>query len=228
MKYIVAFVLVLTSAKVFARESHTELTDKLYEAHGADKGVVLIHVNWGRYWNCHGYENAQLQKLVFQSMPFDSASGERLELKIPSRLFAKNTFHRYALLVPPGEYGLTSFRFKLAASKSDLRIYEPGSEDLVVGGKSEAGSFQVSAGEIVYIGHFGVDCNGDPSPWRFYIEDPEDFAGYSAEFHDEFPSTRSVPLTYRLFETESIGNPYALPVPTSNDVRPGKASESLQ
>ena len=225
MKYVAVLIAALISADLYARDSYTPLTDKAFAAHIADNGVVLVHVNWGRHWNCHGYENVQLQRLVFQSMPTDGASPERIELDIPSRLLAKNTFIRYALLVSPGQYALSGFRFKLAASVSDLRIYEPDAKTLLEENNAKAGSFRVAAGEIIYIGHFGVDCNGDPSPWRFYIEDAEDFRQYSDEFYREYPSTKSVPVTYRLFETKTLGAPYALPDAERNN---GAAQQSVQ
>lgn len=225
MKHVAIVIAALISADLHARDAHTPLTDKAFAARSADKGVVLIHVNWGRQWNCHGYDNAQLQRLVFQSMPTDGSAPESMELDIPSRLLAKNTFLKYALLVSPGRYALSGFRFKLAASMSDLRIYEPDAKTLLEENNAKAGSFRVAAGEIVYIGHFGVDCNGEPSPWRFYIEGAQDFRQYSDEFHREYPSTRSVPVTYRLFETEVLGTPYALPNAEENN---GAAQQSVQ
>ena len=205
-------ILWLMSATCHARDSSIALTDKAFDKHRDSKGVLLLHVNWGRQWNCHGYENAQLQKLAFQLMPAgEGTSAEEISLDIPSRLFAKSTFQRYALLVSPGEYALSGFRLKLAGSASGLRIYEADAAHLIEGGKPKGGSFRITPGEIVYIGHFGVDCDGEPSPWRFYIEDPADFSRYGAEFHREFPSTGSVPVTFRLFETDTIGKPYSLP-----------------
>lgn len=112
---------------------------------------------------------------------------------------------------PPGEYALSGFRLKLAASTTDVQIYEGDAAHLIEGGKAKGGSFRVAAGEIVYIGHFAVDCDGNPTPWRFYIEDPQDFSKYSADFHREFPATRYVPVTFRLFETDTFGKPYVLP-----------------
>lgn len=211
MKFIVLVLMLSSTFLCEARDAAIALSDKAFAAHKTDKGVVLMHVNWGRRWKCHGYDNAQLQKLVFRSLPVDGATSDKVELDIPSRLFANDAFQRYALLVSPGEYALTGFRFKIAASVSDLRIYEPDAALLVADGKPKAGSFRVAAGEIVYIGHFGVDCNGEPTPWRFYIEQPEDFQKYGLEFHREFPSTQSVALTYRLFDTQVFGTPYSLP-----------------
>jgi hypothetical protein len=229
MKYVAVLVLMLTStAACEARGATIALSAKAFAAHKSDRGVVLLHVNWGRRWNCHGYDNAQLQKLVFHSLPIDAKGSESLELNIPSRLFANDGFQRYALLVAPGEYALSGFRFKVAASVSDLRIYEPDAATLVADGKAKAGSFRVAAGEIVYIGHFGVDCNGEPTPWRFYIEQAQDFEKYSSELHREFPSTLPVAVTYRLFATETIGTPYSLPTAQTKDSQPNNTLEPTQ
>jgi hypothetical protein len=223
MKHAITLLL-LMSVNVYARDAAIELRDKEFAARSRDMGVVLLHVNWGRHWNCHGYENAQLQKLIFQSVPV-KANSDSIELSIPSWLLSKNTFQRYAFLVPPGQYALSGFRFKLAASVSDLRIYEPDASTLIADGMGKAGSFQIAAGEIVYIGHFGVDCNGEPTPWRFYIDDAEDFAKYGEEFHREFPSTASVAVKYRLFETDTFGQPHTLNTTEAEGTQPNNALE---
>jgi hypothetical protein len=123
----------------------------------------------------------------------------------------KPSFEPYVVLLDPGEYALAGFRFKVAASVRDVRVAEVGPAELIVGGKPVGGSFTVGAGEAVYIGHFGVDCNGEPTPWRFYVEGKDAFADYVNGFHKRYPFAKNVPVTFRLFQTERLGQPYELP-----------------
>lgn len=210
MRHLAALVLGVLSSTAYSQDSALTLTEETFNAHRQDRGVVVLHVNWGRQWNCHGHDNAQLQRLTFQRLPAGDASPEEITLDIPSKIRTKDAFHRYALMVPPGEYALSGFRFKVASAVSSYTIHEPDASKLIANGRPKAGSFRVGAGEIVYIGHFGVDCNGEPSPWRFYIEGEEQFRQYAENFHREFPFTRSVPMTYRLFDTNVFGRQYAL------------------
>lgn len=209
MRYLAALVLGVLSSAAYSQDPALKLTEATFDAHRQDRGVVLLHVNWGREWNCHGHDSAQLQRLTFQRLPAGAGARE-ITLDIPSKLRAKDAFQRYALLVPPGEYALSGFRFKVATAVSSFTIYEPDASKLIDNGRPKAGSFRVGAGEIVYVGHFGVDCNGEPSPWRFYIEGEQQFRQYTENFHREFPFTSSVPVTYRLFDTEVFGRKYAL------------------
>lgn len=176
-------------------------------------GTVIVHVNWGRYWKCGPYENAQLQRLSFGRLSAEGAAapGKKWELSPRSTLLVKPDFVTYAVLIDPGEYALVGFRFKVAASTSDVRVAEPSTSDLIVDGKPLAGSFTVGPGEVVYIGHFGVDCDGEPTPWRFYVDGRDEFAAYARNFHDRFPFMRDRPVTFRLFKTEQLGQPYELP-----------------
>jgi hypothetical protein len=106
---------------------------------------------------------------------------------------------------------LSGYRFKVAASVSDVRVTEGDSSKLIVDGKPVGGSFTVAAGEVIYIGHFGVDCHGEPAPWRFYVDGKQEFSRYVEGFHKRFPFAKDVPVTYRLFQTEHFGQAYELP-----------------
>jgi hypothetical protein len=99
----------------------------------------------------------------------------------------------------------------VASSRTNIKVADVDSSKLIVGGKSLGGTFTVSAGEVVYIGHFGVDCHGEPTPWRFYVDGKEEFDRYIDGFHKRYPFTKDVPVTYRLFQTEHFGQPYDLP-----------------
>jgi hypothetical protein len=72
----------------------------------------------------------------------------------------------------------------------------------------------VNPGEIVYVGHFGLDCGAEPFLWRNYIQNREDFEGYVAGFREKYPFAKQVPVQYRLFSTQLFGNPFALKDPT--------------
>lgn len=63
----------------------------------------------------------------------------------------------------------------------------------------------------MYIGHFGVDCNGEPMPWRFYVDGKKEFASYVDGFHKRHPFAKDTPVTFSLFETEHFGHHYELP-----------------
>lgn len=142
IRHFIIGVLVAIPPGLHAEAGALAMSEEAFRKHSGSKGVLLLHVNWGRRWNCHGYENAQLQKLTFQLMsPTLGTAPEEISLDIPSKLRAKDAFRRYALLISPGEYGLSGFRFKLAASASDLRIYELDASRLIEDGKSKGGSF---------------------------------------------------------------------------------------
>lgn len=84
----------------------------------------------------------------------------------------------FALVVEPAEYVLSSYKVKAAKSVSQVVYFGGGRTTLVENGKSQAGSFSARAGEVVYIGHFALDCAQAPMPWRYYPEDKRDFSKY--------------------------------------------------
>lgn len=193
-------------------QAQVPLSETTFKQLGSSKGTVILQVNWGRYWKCGPYENAQLQQLAFRHLGEngESLSDKDWELSPSSTLLVKPSFEPYVVLLEPGQYALSGFKFKVAASRSDVRVAEVDSSKLIVDGKAVGGLFTVAAGEAVYIGHFGVDCNGEPTPWRFYIEGKEEFDRYVDGFHKRFPFAKDIPVTYRLFQTERLGQPYTL------------------
>jgi hypothetical protein len=205
--------LVLALIAVLPVEAQVPLSEHSYRESGSAKGIVILQVNWGRYWKCGPYENAQLQRLAFRRL---AENGEPLsdkdwELSPSSTLLVKPVFEHYVVLLEPGQYALSGYRFKVAASVSDVRVTEGDSSKLIVDGKPVGGSFTVAAGEVIYIGHFGVDCHGEPTPWRFYVDGKQEFSRYVESFHKRFPFAKDVRVTYRLFQTEHFGQPYELP-----------------
>ena len=181
--------------------------------YSADLGVILMQINWGRTWDCGQYENAQLQALTFTKSPANTPDGISLELETPSRLLVENEFLPYAFVVQPGEYLLTAFDVKVARSTTDILHIRGTKNDLVEAGKPAGGSFTVNPGEIVYIGHFGLDCGAEPFLWRYYIEGHADFKRYIDGFRQKYPFVKHVPVQFRLFSTQVLGSPYALDEP---------------
>jgi hypothetical protein len=188
-----------------------DLSERTYKS---DLGVIIIQVNWGRTWKCGQYENAQLQALTFTKSPVDNPNPVSLELKTPSKLFVDNKFMPYAYVVQPGEYVLTGFDVKIARSRTDVVHILRSKDDLIKDGKPVGGSFTVNPGEIVYVGHLGLDCGAEPFLWRYYIDGRADFERYVEGFREKFPSVKNVPVQFRLLATQLFGNAYSPQDPT--------------
>jgi hypothetical protein len=210
LRRMIATLSLLASLPVAAQ---VPLSEDAFRQSGLAKGTVILQVNWGRYWKCGPYENAQLQRLAFRRVSENGIppAGEDWELSPFSTLVTKPSFEPYVVLLEPGRYALAGIRLKVAASNSNIKVVDVDSSKLIVDGKSLGGSFTVSAGEVVYIGHFGVDCHGEPTPWRFYVDGKQEFDRYVDGFHKRYPYTKDVPVVFRLFETDHFGQPYDLP-----------------
>jgi len=205
-----AIVISLVAQTVLAAEP-VELTKSTYTVGGA---VLALSVNWGRSWKCGPYQNAQLQALTFRRAPLSAGNSVSLDLQTPSKLFVDNKFIPYAYVVEPGEYILTGFDVKIARSVRDV-VHIKGTEaHLVKDGKPTGGAFTVNAGEVVYVGHFGLDCGAEPFLWRYYLESRAEFESWVTEFRDKYPFAKDLPAHFRLFETTSLGNPFSLAEPT--------------
>jgi hypothetical protein len=207
LRRIILFVLaifIFTVNDAFA--GYVQLTKKNYEESKADKAVVIYGVNWGRQWGCAQFENAQLQKLKFSRIDPESnkLNGEDIALNIPSVLLAENISNPYAIIVDPGEYALTGFDVKIAESVRKIGHLKAESKDLFVDGKPVGGTFKVNAGEIVYIGNFGLDCAYEPIPWRYYVE-KNDFERYVNGFKKKYKFLADKQFIYRLFQTDRFG-----------------------
>lgn len=183
------------------------------EGHKPELGVIITQINWGRSWKCGPYENAQLQALTFTRSPADQVDPVTLDFSAPSILAADNDFVPYAAVVKPGEYLLTAFDVKVARSMSDVGHIKGTERTLVKDGKPLGGAFTVGPGEIVYIGHFGLDCGAEPFLWRYYIDGRNDFERYVEGFRRRYPFTRGVPVQFRLFSTQTLGEPFSLRQP---------------
>ena len=205
VKGLLVIALVLSTSEAWA--DYATLTRRNYEESKNEKAVILFGVNWGRHWGCAGFDNAQLQNLTFSRVDpaTGDLSGEDIVLNTPAKLFAKNTSVSYAIIVEPGEYALAGFDIKIARSQSDVRHIKAKNIDLFENGKPAGGSLKVNAGEIVYIGDFGLDCaGGEPIPWRYYVQ-KRDFESYVVGFKERYKFVGDKQVTYRLFQTNKYG-----------------------
>jgi hypothetical protein len=205
LRHAMTVLLALPSLVVAAEP--VSLSDETYKP---DLGVIIIQINWGRSWKCGQYENAQLQSLTFTKSPIDSPEQASLALETPSKLFVDNKFLPYAYVVQPGEYVLTGFDVKIARSVSNVAHIIGSKDNLIKDGKPLGGTFNVNPSEIVYIGHFGLDCGAEPFLWRNYIDGREEFEKYVEGFRKKYPFAKNVPVQFRLFSTQLLGNPFSL------------------
>lgn len=177
------------------------------------KGVVLISANWSRKWKCGRFENAQLRGLSFDKAGSqkegNDAKGD-IVLEDSSFFSAPPRFVNYAFIAEPGEYLLSAFSVKAAQSSSNVGYFNASRNDLIKDGKSKAGSFTVSAGETVYVGHFFLDCAQDPMPWRYYPSDKGDFNQFLSGIKKEFEALDIEKVKFRLFDTTTMGSPFTL------------------
>jgi len=195
--------LLLLGADPAIASGNLELDQSNYENAAGESGIILFEVNWGRRWNCAGADNAQLQQLTFTRTADGKAA--TVDLRTPSRLQVDNRFIPYALLIKPGEYGLTGFDVKIAWSMTDIVHAVWNAEKA-----GYAGTFTVAPGEFVYIGHFGLDCSAEPIPWRYYIEGADEFDRYIEGFRQRFPFVGEVTVEFRLFQSTLFGTDYSL------------------
>lgn len=196
---------------VFANDL-IELNELNYKKLKKTKGIVIVQVNWGRVWKCGDYENAQLQNLSFKkkSDAISLSEWTNFSLNTPSKLFVKDTYLPYAFLLEAGEYLLSEFDVKIAQSQSNIRHYKVPENKMIKDGKSIGGSFTVNKGEVVYIGHFGIDCLEQPIPWRYFISNRDDFKRYVNGFKSKYPFVENKDVQFRLFSTTMFGQPYSL------------------
>lgn len=186
------------------------LTERAWKK--GEHGAVVVQANWGRQWNCAGFENAQLVSLAFAQRSQDAdGAPDRIELETPSLLRVDDRFLPYVFLVRPGTYELSAFEIKAAKSVSEVFRREVDAAELTRNGEADGGSFRVEAGEIVYIGGFGLDCAHEPIPWRYYIDSAAKFDEAVAGFRNKFPFVRDVPVRYRLFSSTRFAEPPVFP-----------------
>lgn len=178
-----------------------------------DYGVVLLSVNWGRRWNCGGFENAELTSIGFDHLPIQNTNDEAsptLVLNSPSRITNKPVFTNYAFRIKPGEYALSFINIKAARSVSDVGYFTAKRSSLIPSGEIKGGSFTVKSGEVVYIGNLWLDCAYTPVLWRYYSEGRNEFNKHLNEFSEKYPYIDLKNVQYRLLKTKVFGNEYKL------------------
>jgi hypothetical protein len=175
----------------------------------AGKGAVVMFANWGRFWDCAGTRNAQLEEIAFARLPLEAASAS-VVVTNPDTFHADDMHRMYVLEVDAGDWALDGLKMKVAQSITDIGHYTLARGDLSPDGKPDGGTFQIAAGEAVYLGHFMIDCaKPPPLPWRFYFEERSTFESFAAALAREYPALP--PLQFRLFETTRFGTPFTLP-----------------
>lgn len=197
-----------------AQQAAAPFTKSAYTEGSSTKGVVLVSTNWGRKWRCGKFENAQLRSLAFDKSDRPKNGNDAqpdLLLEDTSILPASPRFINHAFIVEPGEYLMSGFSVKAARSVSNVGYLTASRNDLLKDGKSKAGFFTVGPGEIVYIGHFFLDCEQDPMPWRYYPSDKSDFEKYLSDVRKEFGEFDVEKVKFRLFDTSTMGKPFTLP-----------------
>jgi hypothetical protein len=205
---------IASCATISSSQVASEPTAEAYTKTGSAKGVVILAINWGRAWGCGTYENAEILSFGFDHLPLKKlASDSPSEVLIdgPPRLMKKPVFIDYALLLDPGEYALTSFDIKVAHSVREVGGFRAKRSDLVENGEPKGGSFTVSAGEIIYIGNFFLDCHQQPMIWRYYTEGRERFKSHMSRVNQKYTFIDPDKVKYRLFRTTTLGLDYELP-----------------
>jgi hypothetical protein len=189
------------------------ITGDAVNTNDQSKGIVLLAVRWDRRWNCAGFENAQLRVITFDKLPVAKADDAAPDIVLDDAplVMTKPVFDNYAFRVEPGEYGLSRLEIKVAKSRSDVGFFKVPRSKFLNEGKSLGGTFTVSAGEAVYLGHFYLDCHQQPILWRFYSEGRNGFNGYHASLKKVYPALDVEKVVFRLFQTKEFGQDYKLP-----------------
>lgn len=177
------------------------------------KGLVVLSALWGRSWKCGKFENGQLRSFGFDRLPsVTTADVATADVVIEDSTYVGGgPATNYVLALDPGEYGLAMFAIRVAFSTTDVRTVSVGRARLFEGGKPVGGTFTVQAGELVYIGHFGLDCYKEPTIWRYYLEGRGGFEHYKRLIKNQYPFLPVETMQMRLFKTSALGRDYVLP-----------------
>jgi hypothetical protein len=200
-----------TSPAVLSKPKQ-EVTAESFE-NDKTKGLVVLSAIWGRTWKCAQFENGQLRSFGFDRLPSQTMADDAVPqiLLEGSPIYAERQPANYVLALEPGEYGLATFTIKVALSVTDVKIVGVGRARLFEGRKPIGGTFHVNAGELVYIGHFGLDCYKEPTIWRYYPEGRDGFDSYKKVIKKQYPFLDVDNMQFRLFETSVLGRNYVLP-----------------
>lgn len=189
------------------------VTKDNYAQNKSTNGVVLLDVNWGRWWGCGGHENAQLVGLAFDKLPMSNTNNDAepsLVIKSPSRLMVNPVFLNYAYSLEPGEYAISALSIKVADSESKVGFLTALRNNLYKDGQPIGGSFIVNPNEAVFVGNFYLDCTYGPTLWRYYSDGRDSFEKQIMEYKNSFPFLDLDNVKFRLFKTKEFGNDYEL------------------
>ena len=189
------------------------VTEDSYLGNKTTNGIVLMDVNWGRWWGCGSHENAQLISLAFDKLPMSPINNEAeptLVMHSPSRLMVDPVFINYAYSLEPGEYAISAFSIKVVDSRSKVGFLTSLREELYSGDRPVGGTFTVKPGEAVFIGNFYLDCAYGPTLWRYHSDGKEAFDAQVKEYVKRYPFLELGNVKFRLFKTSKFGNDYEL------------------
>ncbi|MCG8994253.1 hypothetical protein LH435_01300 [Laribacter hongkongensis] len=208
------FTTLLHGAEARAQTAVAErITGDAVNTNDQSKGIVLLAVRWDRRWNCARFENAQLRVIAFDKLPAAKTDDAAPDIVLDDAplVMTKPVFDNYAFRVEPGEYGLSRLEIKVAKSRSDVGVFKVPRSKFLDDGRSLGGTFTVSTGEVVYLGHFYLDCYQQPRLWRFYPEGRDGFNEYLASLKKVYPALDMEKVIFRLFQTKEFGQNYKLP-----------------
>lgn len=200
-------------ALVSYKHAPTEaITEDQYSNNSGKLGTIIIGVNWNRYWGCAGYENAELRSIGFDHMPSVHKNNDEVpDFVVNGAATGPDpVFIVYSYMLKPGNYALSRVSIKVARSMSEVGYMNLERSRLIDQNKPLGGSFNVSAGEVVYIGHFGLDCAYQPMLWRYYKEDKEAFEELMEKTQSYIPYVDLSDAQFRLFKTSEFGHDFNL------------------
>lgn len=189
--------------------SSKRLSEQQYTQNKTTKGVVLLAANWNREWNCGGFENAELRSIGFDRMAGPGGNDKTPDFVVNGSA-GTSGFTNYAFLLDPGSYALTYTKVKVAKSISDVGYFTATRKELFEANTPKGGTFEVEADEVVYLGHFGLDCASQPMMWRFYVETKKDFHAFVKSYQSHYPYLDLTNVQYRLFKTKLFGRDFSL------------------
>jgi hypothetical protein len=188
----------------------SSISEEQYSQYMTTKGVVILAVNSTRYWGCGGFENAELRSIGFDLFPQKGIKDSPPPDFVINGSADGPKFMLYVFMLQPGNYAISHIKIKVANSISDVGYLTANRSNLFNGSSPTGGTFDISAGEVVYIGHFGLDCTYQPTLWRYYKKDKEMFSQLIETLQSYIPYVNWSDVQYRLFETEPFGQDFTL------------------
>jgi len=187
-----------------------ELSESQYSQHASTKGVVFLAANWSRRWSCGEFENAELRSIGFDLLPERYGNDKQPPDFVVNGSADRPGFINFAFLLEPGEYAISYSKVKVAKSISEVGYFTATRSVLLGSDTPQGGTFEVAAGEVVYIGHFGLDCSYPPMMWRYYSENIGSFQKYVDSYKPHYPYLDLSNVQYRLFKTKMFGHDFTL------------------